>query len=268
MMGTTYVSQDTYLHRLDARTKLILLAAVFTLVLVFSHPLYIVALLALVMIAWGSARLSFGLIKGILQYFLVLAIIIFVIQVFFYPGTTNIFKISGPISMIGFSGYITLEGVLFGIAMVLRLVVIMVVAPLLVITTPLPEMMIAFVKFKIPYRFAFVMTTAMSMLPSIQNRASLIQQAQLCRGVNDFEGGNLLAKLHAISAMLIPLILGTFRDSQVLDVAMSSRAFGAPVKRTFLIESHFETADYVMLAFAIVLILAGIVLRLMNFGIV
>ena len=55
---------------------------------------------------------------------------------------------------------------MFGVAMVLRLVVIMVVAPLLVMTTPLPEMMIAFVKFKIPYRFAFVMTTAMSMLPS------------------------------------------------------------------------------------------------------
>jgi energy-coupling factor transporter transmembrane protein EcfT len=124
------------------------------------------------------------------------------------------------------------------------------------------------VKFKIPYRFAFVMTTAMSMLPSIQNRASLIQQAQLCRGVNDFEGGNLLAKLRAMSAMLVPLILGTFRDSQVLDVAMSSRAFGAPAKRTFLLESHFETMDYVMLAFAAILLVGGIVLRVMNFGIV
>jgi len=268
MMGTTYISQDTYLHRLDARTKLILMLAVFTLVLVFSHPLYIIALLLLVMIAWGSAKIPFGAIKTILQYFLVLGIIIFVIQVFFYPGTTNLFKISGPVPLLGFDGYITLEGVLFGIAMVLRLVVIMVVAPLLVMTTPLPEMMVAFVKFKIPYRFAFVMTTAMSMLPSIQNRASLIQQAQLCRGVNDFEGGNLLAKLRAMSAMLVPLILGTFRDSQVLDVAMSSRAFGAPAKRTFLLESHFETADYWMLAFAAILMVGGIVLRVMNLGVV
>jgi len=222
----------------------------------------------LVMVAWGMARVPFGAIKTILQYFLVLGIIIFVVQVFFYPGTTDLFKISGPVPAIGFNGYITLEGVLFGIAMVLRLVVIMVVAPLLVMTTPLPEMMVAFVKFKIPYRFAFVMTTAMSMLPSIQNRASLIQQAQLCRGVNDFEGGNLYAKLRAMSAMLIPLILGTFRDSQVLDVAMSSRAFGAPVKRTFLLESHFETDDYIMLAFAVILMAGGIVLRVMNFGVV
>ena len=60
MMGTTYSSQDTYLNRLDARTKLILLVAVFTLVLIFSHPLYIIALLALVMVAWGSARIPFG----------------------------------------------------------------------------------------------------------------------------------------------------------------------------------------------------------------
>ena len=54
--------------------------------------------------------------------------------------------------------------------------------------------------------------------------------------------------------MLVPLILGTFRDSQVLDVAMSSRAFGAPAKRTFLLESHFEAMDYVMLAFAAILL--------------
>jgi energy-coupling factor transporter transmembrane protein EcfT len=253
---------------MDARTKLILLMVIFILDLVFSHPVYISALLVLVLIGWIASGISLRLMKNIMSFFLPLAVLIFVVQVFFYPGETPLFKISGPVDWLGFSGYISLEGVLFALAMVLRLTVIMVVAPLLVITTPLPEMMIAFVKFKIPYRFAFVMTTAMSMLPSIQNRASIIQQAQLCRGVNDFEGGNILIKLRAISAMLIPLILGTFRDSQVLDVAMSSRAFGAPVKRTFLLESHYKNLDYVMLVFSVALMAGGLVLRLMNYGIV
>ena len=268
MAGATYVARDSFLHGLDARTKLFAMLLIFGLSLVFTNPFYLIGLLALVLLGWQIARQPFSLIVSILKYFFGIAVIIFVIQVLFYPGTTNLLKLTGPIPAIGFSGYITREGVLFAIAMILRLIVIMTVAPLLSVTTPIPELMLALVKVKIPYRFAFVMMTAMSLLPSIQNRSALIQQAQLCRGVADFEGGRLWQKLRAIASMLVPLILGSFRDSQTLDVAMSSRAFGAPVKRTFLMQSHFEPRDYWMLAFLFGLLAAGILLRVLGYGLV
>jgi energy-coupling factor transport system permease protein len=268
MASASYVAKDTLLHNLDARTKLFAMLLIFGLSLVFTNPFYLIGLLGLVLVGWWIAQQPFSLVLSILKYFFGIAVIIFVVQVLFYPGTTNLFKLIGPIPAIGFSGYITREGVLFAIAMILRLVVIMTVAPLLSVTTPIPELMLALVKVKIPYRFAFVMTTAMSLLPSIQARSGLIQQAQLCRGVADFEGGRLWQKLRAISSMLVPLILGSFRDSQTLDVAMSSRAFGAPVKRTFLLESHFERPDYLMLVFLFLLLLVGVILRVFGFGIV
>lgn len=268
MIGASYVAQKTFLHRLDGRSKLIAMLTIFLLALMFTDPVFIGALLLLVLIAWSSARLPFTMMKSILSYFLWIALIIFVIQVFFYPGTTNVFKISDPIPAIGFSGFITREGIYFGIAMVLRLVVIMIVAPLLVMTTPIPELMLALVQFKIPYRFAFIMTTAMSLLPSIQNRASIIQQAQLCRGVTDFEGGKFWDRLRATASMLVPLILGSFRDSQTLDVAMSSRAFGAPVKRTFLMETHLKQVDYLLIGISIFMLITGILLRLLNLGVI
>ena len=267
MMSINQTAKNSPLQTLDGRSKLIALVAIFTMALVFSHPYYVIGLLALVLIAWWIARLPFKLIKDIFQFFLVIAIIILVVQIFFYPGTTNLIRISNPVKFIGFSGYITLEGIMFGVAMVLRLVVIMVVAPLLVMTTPLPELMLALIKFKVPYRFAFIMTTALSMLPSIQNRSSIIQQAQLCRGVTDFEGGKLWTKLRASASLLIPLILGTFRDSQTLEVAMTSRAFGAPVKRTFLMESHFKPIDYILIIFSFLLLAGGIYLRVRGLGV-
>jgi energy-coupling factor transport system permease protein len=266
MIGASYISKNTFLHRLDGRTKLVAMLTIFFLALMFTDPLFIGALLIVVLIAWASACLPIGMLKTILSYFLWIAAVIFVIQVFFYPGITNVFRISDPVPAIGFSGYITKEGILFGFAMVLRLVVIMIVAPLLVMTTPIPELMLALVQFKIPYRFAFIMTTAMSLLPSIQNRSSIIQQAQLCRGVTDFEGGKIWDRLRATASMLVPLILGSFRDSQTLDVAMSSRAFGAPIKRTFLLETHLSPIDYVLIAIAFLLLVAGFILRLMNLG--
>ena len=67
--------------------------------------------------------------------------------------------------------------------------------------------------------------------------------------------------------VLVPLILGTFRDSQTLEIAMSSRAFGAPIKRTFLLESQMGPADYIVLVIAILLMAGGIFLRIQGFGV-
>ncbi len=266
-MNITLKSSESPLRKLDGRSKLIFLAVIFSLVLLFSHWAYILGLLGLVMLVWWIARLPFQMIRDLFKFFLVIAIIILVVQIFFYPGTTNLLRISNPIPAIGFSGFITLEGILFGVAMVLRLMVIMIVAPLMVMTTPLPDLMLALVKFKVPYRFAFIMTTALSLLPSIQNHAGIIQQAQLCRGITYDEAGKFFAKLRASVSLLVPLILGTFRDSQTLEIAMSSRAFGAPIKRTYLLESHFGAADYFVFAFALLLMTGGIFLRIQGFGV-
>jgi energy-coupling factor transport system permease protein len=268
MASTGYIPTNSSLHRLDARSKLVVLISILVLVMIFNHPGYILALLGLVLIAWFFARLPLDFLKGIFKYFIGIALLIFGLQLFFYPGQTHLFRISAPLPVIGFSGFITLEGVFYGIALVLRLVVIMAIAPLLVMTTPLSELMLALVKLKVPYRFAFIITTAMSLLPSIQNRVELIQQAQLCRGVEDFEKGNLFIRLRASASLLIPLILGAFRDSQTLDVAISSRAFGAPVERTFLLESRFRPADYGLIAASLILLALAIGLRLLRLGIV
>ncbi|MDD5367926.1 MAG: energy-coupling factor transporter transmembrane component T [Anaerolineaceae bacterium] len=267
MMNLTQAATVSPLLKLDGRSKLVGLLTIFILAIVFAHPLYVVALLALVMTIWWIARLPFRMIRDILQFFMVIAIIILVVQVFFYPGKINLVRLSAPIGVIGFSGFLTLDGIEFGIAMVLRLFVIMVVAPLLVMTTPLPELMVALVKLKVPYRFAFIMTTALSLLPSIQTHSSIIQQAQLCRGVTDFESGKIWEKLRGTAGLLVPLILGTFRDSQTLDVAMSSRGFGAPTKRTFLLESHFSRSDYLVLGISFLLLAGGIYLRVIGLGV-
>jgi len=268
MVGASYIPKKSFLHHLDARVKLAILFVILTLALTFSHPVYILVLLAVVILAWASAGLPFDFLKTLVKYFTGIAVLIFAIQVLFYPGETPLLKISAPIATIGFSGTISQEGVLFGAAMVLRLVVIMAAAPLLIMTTPLSELILALVKIRIPYRFAFILTTAMSLLPSLQNRAFLIQQAQLCRGVGDFENRNLLVKLKASASLLVPLILGSFRDSQVLDVAISSRAFGAPTPRTYLLETHLRTIDVALLFFSALALIAGITLRMLNLGII
>lgn len=246
MASTGYIEIKSVIHSLDARTKLISMLVIVFCVLYVTNLLPMAALLLLVLVAWYFAKVPFETIKGIFKYFLGIAVFVFIFQLIFAPGETVLFRYSKPIDFLGLSGYISLEAIMHGLALVLRLVVIMAVAPLLIMVTPLSEMMLGLIKLKVPYRFAFIMTTALSLLPSIQNRTHLIRQAQLCRGVADFENSNMFVRLKAFGAVLIPMILGSFRDSQTLDVAMSSRAFGAPIKRTFLLESRFQRNDYIV----------------------
>ncbi len=263
-MTIGYIPKKTFIHKLDARVKLIGLLIILVIALIFTHPLYVLALFLFVLYLWRIARLPSDYLKGLVKYFLGIAILIFTLQVLFYPGSTNLFQISKPFPVMGFSGFITLEGVLLGTALVIRLIVIMVVAPLLVMSTSIPEIMLALVKMKVPYRYAFVLTTAMSLLPSVQSKAILIQQAQLARGVSSFDSSNIIVRLRAAASVLIPMILGTFRDSQTLEVAMSSRAFGSPTKRTFLFESQFQTYDYIVLIVLVFALVIGILLRINN----
>ncbi len=261
MATSAFIPANTFLHRLDARSKLIALLTILAIAMILDHPVYILGLLGIVLFSWLAARLPLNFLGNIFKYFSGIALLIFCIQLFFYPGEIYLLHLSRPIPLIGFSGYISLEGVLYGLALILRLIVILTIAPLLVMTTPLSELMLALVKFKIPYRFAFILTTAMSLLPSIQNRAELIQQAQLCRGVADFEQGNLILRLRASASLLIPLILGAFRDSQTLEVAISSRAFGAPVQRTYLLETHLRPVDYSLIMASGLLLLFSLWIR-------
>lgn len=266
MNAISYIPRDTFIHRLDARVKLAGLLVILVLALIYTNPLYILGLLLFVLFLWYSARLPTDYLKGLFKFFLGISALIFILQVLFYPGETVLFRLSGPVEFIGFTGFITLEGVLLGTALVIRLIVIMVVAPLLVMTTPIPDIMLALVKIKVPYRYAFVLTTAITLLPSIQSKAYLIQQAQLARGVSAFDSSNLIVRLRASASVLVPMILGTFRESHTLEVAMSSRAFGAPIKRTFLLETHLQRNDYIVLICLAILLVTGILLRLFNLG--
>jgi len=265
MSATGYLEVDSVVHRLDARTKLLSMLIIIFLVLYINKLLPMLILLALVMGTWALAKVPFSTVKEIFKYFLGIAAFVFAFQIVFSTGETPLFYYSHkPIDFLGLSGYISVEGILHGIALVLRLVVIMAIAPLLTMVTTIADLMIALIKFKVPYRFSFILTTALSLLPSITNRTQLIRQAQLCRGVADFENKNMFVRLKAFGSILIPMILGSFRDSQTLDVAMTSRAFGAPQKRTYLLESHYKMADFVAFALILVITAGAIALNILS----
>lgn len=266
MASIDYVPVESPIHRLNAKVKLAILLCVFVLVLLFSDPLYILPITAVIVTLWIMSRLSVRLLYEFMRYFVIAGVFMFIIQALFYPGEHAVLRVSGPIPWLGFSGYISLEGIKVGIAILLRLFTVIILAPMIVMTTPIPDILVNLNDLKVPYSLSFILTTAMSLMPTIQEEALTIREAQMARGSEVFEKGRFYEKIKAFAAILIPLAMTTFRDSQMLSIAINSRAFGAPVKRTFLRESKLRTTDYIVLGVTVGGLAVGFYLRFNGYG--
>ena len=107
-----YLDDDTLIHGLDGRTKIICLLGLFALTLIFSDPLYLLVLSTgvLGLVLWTR---SFINVKKIWILLVLLLVYNVVLWPFFIDGTTPLLTLGGVIIM--------REGVLHGLGMGLRL---------------------------------------------------------------------------------------------------------------------------------------------------
>jgi energy-coupling factor transport system permease protein len=64
----------------------------------------------------------------------------------------------------------------------------------------------------------------------------------------------------------VPVFISTIRSTNIFGMALESKGFGARDKRTFYLVFVMNTADYVVLAFAIVFMLASIYFAILGYG--
>ena len=155
------------------------------------------------------------------------------------------------------TGAIYLEGVVFGLAMALRMISLLFLMPLIIMTTPLIDIISALIRFGLPFDYAFITTTALRFLPLLVNTKDMIFDAQKIRGL-DIERGNVIKRISAHIPILIPLIVTSMKTAEQLEVAIESRAYGATKERTYVQETVITGIDKVVMVFLLVLALASV----------
>ncbi len=244
-----YHGGETFVHNLDPRVKLGVLLLLTLVIFIVTDLVLIGILFFVVILVWFVARLP---VKHLLQYckmLLVLFIILIAMQALFYPGETVIYQpvIPEAIPLVGGLGKISEEGVVFGLVLSFRLLTLIVLMPLLTMTTPVEKIALGLIKMRLPYTAAYTATIALSMIPILQNELVTIMDAQRLRAFQIFDKGTLFEKIKAYPTLVIPLIIGSMRRAQSMCVAMDSRAFGASKKRTFMEDISMRSADWVVL---------------------
>jgi energy-coupling factor transport system permease protein len=242
-----YHKGDSLLHKLDPRVKMILLV-VFTMVVFMVKSFVILGILFLcVLLLWKRASLPLGRIKKYMAFMFGMVIFLIVIQSLFMPGNINLVKPLIPefSPILPGRGFISLKGILMGVLLGFRLFVLIMLMPTFVMTTTVNEMALGMVRLGLPYRIAYLATTSINMIPSLQDEARTIMDAQKMRGFSVFEEGRFRDKMKAYPALVVPLVIGAMRRAQAMGVAMDARAFGARKERTYRKTLHMTKLDWV-----------------------
>ncbi len=252
MDPSLYLDRDTWVHRLDPRTKMFLLLGMFVLPFVFLNPLYEVAVLALVLLFGYSAKVLVNL-RRIWFILVVIAIFTIVLWSIFGAGQTPLFL------------FVEREALLYGVAIAIRIDTTIIAGMIFLSTTRNEEVAIGLVRLGIPYRFAFAVSTALRLVPMIVTTGLTIGQAQRSRGL-DLESGNIVERIRKHLPLLVPVFVSTVRSTNVFSMALESKGFGARPERTFFLHTAMGGRDALVLV-AFVVILAGcIALRVAGYG--
>ena len=255
-----YFPGNTVAHRLDPRTKILLvvlyIVALFCAKHVVSYGLMALTLTACIRIS--RVRLK-TMVKGLKP---VVFIVVFtaVLNLFFTPGERNLVAL-GPI-------HISDTGLENAIFMVLRILMLIMGTFLMTYTTSpisltdgLERLMNGLKRFRVPvHELAMMMSIALRFIPTLIEETDKIMSAQKARGA-DFESGNLMEKARALIPILVPLFISAFRRADELAVAMECRCYHGGEGRTKLHVLKYEARDYIALALGVVVLAAVLVLR-------
>ena len=252
-----YFPGDTPVHRLDPRTKLILLV------------LYIVALFQAK--AWGAYLLLIlvtavcmavshispkNIFKGLKPMLFVIAL----------TALLNLFYTEGTPVREGW--IITWEGIDRAVKMMLRITLLITGTFLLTYTTSpmaltdgLELLLKPLKKLKVPvHEMTLMMSMALRFIPTLIEETDKIMSAQKARGA-DFETGNLIQRAKALLPILVPLFVSSFRRADELAVAMESRCYHGGEGRTRMTQLKYGKNDYFALFLGLLLVAAVNVLR-------
>lgn len=212
---------SSWLHLRNPITKLLGLAVFLVADFLLPGWALPILLFTLTMIA-ASAGIGRALARS-MRIPALLLLSILVVNALFFPGAVDRFASLGPIA-------ISREGLSFGVYSAARLLVAFMASVTFLFSTLADDLLEALVARGASHRIAFVILTAVQMVPRLQARTGAILEAQQARGLAI--EGSLRRRIGALVPLIGPVVLGSLIDVRERAFALEARGFGARPVRT------------------------------------
>ncbi len=252
-----YMPGRSVIHRLDARSKILLLIAymVFIFMAQNFYALFLMTLASLLVVL--ATRISLNMYLKSLRVILVVVLI---------TALFNLFYGNGKVLFEWWIFKITEGGLNNAVFVAVRIAALVLISSVLTYTTSpsdltdaLERLLKPLTLFKVKvHELAMMMTIALRFIPVLLEETDKIMNAQKARGA-DMESGNVFKRVKALIPVLIPLFVSSFRRANDLAMAMECRCYNGGKGRTRMKVLRFTRTDLFGLIVSLV-IFAGVIL--------
>ena len=216
-----YKPGNSWLHVRHPVTKL--LALIWTIFAAFLVPIWALPILVVVVAAVALTTGLASLTVRSLRLPAVLFASILLVNAFFFPGAVERIVAIGPVGL-------SWEGIAYGLVSATRIAIVFVGSILFLFTTFPDDLLEALVDKGASHRLAFVVLSAIQLVPRLQTRAAAILDAQQARGLR--VSGSFATRVRALVPLIGPIVLGSLIDVRERTLALEARGFGAKRERT------------------------------------
>lgn len=255
-----YFESHSKIHRLDPRTKLVLLIA-FIVFLFVANNLYAMAfslVFSVVVMILSKVSLKMYL-KNIKAIWIIIV----------FTSIINLFYNTDGKKLLSFWKItITTGGIERTVFLTVRIIVLILMSSVLTYTTTPNDLTDAIERLCSPLKFiglggvvhtlAMMMTIALRFIPTLVEETEKIMNAQKARGA-DLENGKLSERVKALVPILVPLLISSVRRAYELAEAMECRCYNGGEGRVKMKQLRFHLSDLFALLFMIIFG-AGIIL--------
>ena len=255
-----YFPGNTVAHRLDPRTKILLVTLYIIALFSAKGLLGYMVMAATLAVCVKISKVGFkSLVRGLKPLVVIIAFT-GILNIFFTPAET--YLLEWGILRISEKG---IQNALF---MVVRIMLLVMGTFLMTYTTSpirltdgLESLLGPLKRLRVPvHELAMMMAIALRFIPTLIEETDKIMSAQKARGA-DFESGNIFQKAKALVPILVPLFISAFRRADELATAMECRCYHGGEGRTKLHVLKYQRRDYIALTGGAVILALVVVLR-------
>lgn len=281
LVAWKYRPRDTFIQRLDPRSRLIFMACVFASFAI--AQIWDIRLLAplfiMVIVLFLMARIPWRDVRRPVIFISIFIVVIVGINGLLTGrgGPTAVLQDTSPaifqvtlfeIDALNWDATIRITRVrlLFAVTQIMRMFTMALLAIPIPYTIDPSMYGVAFRQMGVPDKGAFTMDLAFRFIPTLARDFTTTMDAQRARGYElESMRGGVVQRLRRLAPLFVPVTLqAIFSGEEVID-AVDLRAFGVQ-PRTWLRKLKYETRDFLFIGLGVAILLTSIVLRILGYG--
>ncbi len=261
----SYVEKRSFVHRLDPRTKIILLLVAAFTAASLRDLRGLSVLLALAVTYYSLARLPWSATQRAWKFFIFFIVVVVGFNTLIAGAgsreANDVVLVQLPLGI-----QITWANLIQALTVMMRMLISAFMAIPITFTIRPTQFGIAFRGLGVSDRIAFAIDLAMRLVPTYAENFRSTIDAQRARGfeLDKFRGG-VIARVRRLAPLAVPVTMTAIVSGEDITDALDMRGFGLR-PRTWLHKRRMAAIDWVLVGFALLLFVVGIAWRIIGGG--